>query len=223
MTRTRKCDRCGKPHYAYSQSLCWECNSTRSQWRGRKEIMCKKCGKITRNKGHGLCQACYSKTYMKKYHADYERKRRKKQKECVDAIEKKRNLTPKRIAWRRAYQQKWYAKNREKQLKYQSDYRRKDMARTANYKRRRMARVASLEDTLTLDEWELILFRHEYRCAYCHERDDGIPLEREHKTPASRGGGFTKDNIVPACGRCNRRKKTMTDSEFREYIMVSSY
>lgn len=33
--------------------------------------------------------------------------------------------------------------------------------------------------------------------------------------PLARGGSNSIDNILPACGRCNRRKHLMTEEEFR--------
>jgi 5-methylcytosine-specific restriction endonuclease McrA len=57
--------------------------------------------------------------------------------------------------------------------------------------------------TLTTEEWELIKKRYKYRCVYCGEKK---PLTRDHIIPLSKGGEFTKENIVPACRRCNSRK-----------------
>lgn len=41
-------------------------------------------------------------------------------------------------------------------------------------------------------------------CAYCG--DAGKPLHRDCVLALSRGGRYTLDNIVPACGRCNTSK-----------------
>jgi len=37
----------------------------------------------------------------------------------------------------------------------------------------------------------------------------------DHRIPLARGGDNTIANILPACGRCNRRKHLMTEEEFR--------
>lgn len=212
----KHCEHCGIVIYSYSKGLCTNCYYTRVQWRGHKLTVCKDCGVTAQQAGYGLCRKCYAKKYYKEYHANYERKRRKEKREHVNALDRARNKTAKRIEWRRKYLQTYYAANRESILEYQRNYRRADRERNNNYKRRRRARVQNLADTLTVEQWHDILKAHNHSCAYCGKRK--VKLEREHKTPASRGGGYTADNIVPACGTCNRRKKTMTDSEFREYL-----
>lgn len=68
---------------------------------------------------------------------------------------------------------------------------------------RRRARLRGLPDTLTLEQWNEIKESFGHRCAYCGEAG---PLEQEHVTPLSKGGGTTNDNIVPACRSCNSKK-----------------
>ncbi len=41
-------------------------------------------------------------------------------------------------------------------------------------------------------------------CAYCGEADS--PLQRDCVLAISRGGRYTLDNVVPACGSCNASK-----------------
>lgn len=74
---------------------------------------------------------------------------------------------------------------------------------------RRRARKAA--GTLTLDEWRTILDEFDHRCAYCQGQG---AMEIEHMVPLSRGGRHDKDNIVPACRSCNRRKYDRTIFEF---------
>lgn len=58
--------------------------------------------------------------------------------------------------------------------------------------------------TLTVEEWEQILADFGGRCAYCGK---GGKMVREHFVPVSKGGGYTKYNIVPACQTCNGNKR----------------
>lgn len=58
-------------------------------------------------------------------------------------------------------------------------------------------------DTITPADWNAILDYFGYRCAYCLV---GGPLQQDHIVPITKGGGTTIDNIVPACGRCNKKK-----------------
>ncbi len=112
--------------------------------------------------------------------------------------------------------QQYYSKHREKRLAYFSQWRRDYPERCSVYDHRRRARKANLPATLTETEWQGILEKHDHCCAYC-DRDD-LPLEREHKIPVSRGGGYTAENIVPACLSCNRRKGAKTYDEFLELL-----
>jgi 5-methylcytosine-specific restriction endonuclease McrA len=76
----------------------------------------------------------------------------------------------------------------------------------------RLARLAALPATLTPEQWVETLEFFNYRCAYCGT--DSGNLHQEHMIPLSRGGGYTKGNIVPACAVCNGRKGTKTAEEF---------
>jgi hypothetical protein len=71
-------------------------------------------------------------------------------------------------------------------------------------KQRRRARMASVESSLTLTEWEGILKRFGYRCAYC--KATSTKLTQDHITPISMGGPHAVPNVVPACGTCNASK-----------------
>jgi 5-methylcytosine-specific restriction endonuclease McrA len=63
---------------------------------------------------------------------------------------------------------------------------------------------ASRRPHLPVRVWRAILDRYGHRCAYCGA--SGVPLEREHRIPFSRGGATDDTNIVPACLPCNRIK-----------------
>ena len=64
--------------------------------------------------------------------------------------------------------------------------------------------------------WEFMKQACGYRCAYCGEVS--AVLQKEHKIPLSRGGSNAAANIVPSCPRCNYRKGSLTDAEFRERL-----
>lgn len=104
--------------------------------------------------------------------------------------------------WRR----QWRARNPE---------RTRELTRLSNLRRR--ARGAG--DLISIPEWEALLARYDYRCAYCGASG---PLEADHRTPLSRGGRHTLENLLPACVRCNRRKHTKTEDEFRRFLRSES-
>jgi len=62
-------------------------------------------------------------------------------------------------------------------------------------------------------EWRELVARHDGRCAYCGVEGK---LEPDHRLPIKRGGSNSIENILPACGPCNRRKGALTEEEFRE-------
>lgn len=72
---------------------------------------------------------------------------------------------------------------------------------------------------LTLAEWGNALNHFSNRCAYC---GDTGKLQKEHIIPVSRGGGFTRNNIVPACIPCNQSKGSLPLHEWYKYSVVYS-
>lgn len=75
--------------------------------------------------------------------------------------------------------------------------------RKARVARRRQRRMARVEHDLSEDQWST-LKELWGGCAYCGAADR--PLQRDCVLPISRGGRYTLDNIVPACGSCNASK-----------------
>ena len=69
--------------------------------------------------------------------------------------------------------------------------------------RRRRRRLARVDNDLTDLEWGAL--RDAWGgCAYCGATDR--PLQKDCVLPISRGGRYTVDNVVPACGACNASK-----------------
>ena len=74
---------------------------------------------------------------------------------------------------------------------------------------KREARKRGLPATLTIEEWESIKQAYRCRCAYCGEKETKKrPLTQDHVVPMVQGGGYIRENIVPACGPCNSKKFT---------------
>lgn len=82
-------------------------------------------------------------------------------------------------------------------------------------KQNHMKRVEHEPPYLTLHEWLDTVRWFGNRCAYCDQPpEDGKLLELEHLVPLTRGGFHRADNVVPACGPCNKSKGTMTHEEY---------
>jgi 5-methylcytosine-specific restriction endonuclease McrA len=75
-------------------------------------------------------------------------------------------------------------------------------------KQRQRARKyqASIND-FTAAQWREMQEAYDHCCAYCDERHKG-KLSQDHLTPLSQGGAHTVSNIIPACRRCNSKKRT---------------
>jgi 5-methylcytosine-specific restriction endonuclease McrA len=56
------------------------------------------------------------------------------------------------------------------------------------------------------------------RCYYCGRPTPAGELTMDHIVPVARGGKSTKGNVVPACKRCNNRKKQLLPIEWQEYL-----
>lgn len=64
--------------------------------------------------------------------------------------------------------------------------------------------MARADNDLTTEQWALL--RAAWGgCAYCGAGD--VALQRDCVMPISRGGRYTVENIVPACGSCNASKR----------------
>jgi hypothetical protein len=71
-------------------------------------------------------------------------------------------------------------------------------------------------------EWIEKFQRMNCVCYYCGEPLTFETVEKDHLTPVCRGGASTIDNIVPACGPCNRMKSWRTEAEFKAALPILS-
>ena len=123
----------------------------------------------------------YAKTYNAVYYAAH-----------------REEIKARSAAWRAAHQEKEKARS----AVYQAEH--PEVGRTANA--RRQARKKALPATLTRAEWQAIQAAYLHRCAYCGRKQNR--LTQDHVIPLSKGGGTTRENIVPACKSCNFKKHT---------------
>lgn len=121
--------------------------------------------------------------------------------------ERETGLIYKTGATRRAYQRCYHGHVHELDALY--------CARTM-LRRLQVGERPSTVPGLTDARWRSIVRNADYRCHYCNGQFTLRDLHKEHKTPLSRGGLNTIDNIVPSCGPCNYRKGRKTAQEFLE-------
>lgn len=72
--------------------------------------------------------------------------------------------------------------------------------------------------SLTDEEWLEAIEYFESSCAYCGDSEG--KLTYDHFIPFSKGGNFTKDNIIPCCIKCNSSKK---NKDFKEWYRSKSF
>lgn len=113
-------------------------------------------------------------------------------------------------------QRKWLEANRESERQRKAAWRRDNPEpnaaywasfREANRERLRAQnslRRAACGPGVSPREWALILEYFGNVCAYCLR--PSLRLQRDHLVPIAKGGEETVDNLVPACGPCNKRK-----------------
>jgi 5-methylcytosine-specific restriction endonuclease McrA len=77
------------------------------------------------------------------------------------------------------------------------------VSRRTRHARRRRARVQRADNDLTPAEWAALCSAW-IGCAYCGATD--AALQKDCILAISRGGRYTLDNVVPACGSCNASK-----------------
>ena len=111
----------------------------------------------------------------------------------------------------RQRQREYDAAHREEKRVRDREWQRQNPERCRAKTHRRRARLASLPADLTWEEWQEILMKYDHSCAYCEAKSK--KLQQEHVTPVAQGGGYTRDNIVPACPGCNQRKGNRTPEE----------
>lgn len=99
---------------------------------------------------------------------------------------------------------KEYRQRRYKtRYQYTNEYKRKHPEKRRLWEQRRKAQMSKLPNTLTEKQWEAIKAKYKYKCAYCGKKRK---LTMDHVIPVAKGGGLTKNNIVPSCQSCNSRK-----------------
>ena len=92
-------------------------------------------------------------------------------------------------------------------------------AQTARWRKRLNGRFYSLKanaksrDKLLEISFEQFCELVSHPCTYCGESEKRIGVDR-----VDNAGGYTIENCVPCCERCNRAKFTFSVKDFLEYI-----
>jgi hypothetical protein len=145
------------------------------------------------------CKSCckkYDKTEKRKLtrakaNAKYEKTEKGKLTKVKYAKSDKGKITSTRK------RKKYYKTDKGKALKARTDHNRR-------------INISNSTNTLTVNEFNCILFLQNYQCANpnCeHDRFfDIIEPQKDHIYPVSKGGNFTKDTVQALCKSCDSKK-----------------
>ena len=126
----------------------------------------------------------------------------------------------------------WWLDNRDAQLVKKKIYYeankeiialRNDLYRKKNIEKSRMrcqsyrSRKSQLPTTLSNEQWMTAKQHFDNGCAYCGNE---LPLAQDHFIPLSKGGEYTHNNIIPACGVCNSSK---SNKDFLEWYRQQQF
>jgi 5-methylcytosine-specific restriction endonuclease McrA len=115
-------------------------------------------------------------------------------------VRKARKVCPLISSDRRLY----YLVNAEKIKAKARAYHAANPIKSRERRHRRRARFNEVFRDLTDVQWREIVLRFGGRCAYC---DRKTKLTIDHITPIIELGAHTASNVVPACHKCNTRKR----------------
>lgn len=109
----------------------------------------------------------------------------------------------------------YHAENREKIAAQKATWQKANPERVVAAWARRRARKLGAAGTFTAEQWQARLSYYGGRCVYCGTTEK---ITIEHRIPLSRGGSNWPANLAPACGSCNSKKNTKTETEFRTLL-----
>lgn len=87
--------------------------------------------------------------------------------------------------------------------KYTVRYRKAHPEIISHLKARRYARERGAKGSHTLEQWEKLCWKFNWKCANCKKEK---PLTKDHINPLSLGGTDYISNIQPLCRNCNSKK-----------------
>lgn len=175
---------------------------------------CKECQKLEREakKEYMANYREQHKEESKEYNKEYGKKHWKKNKETISVKRKNHyeSNKDKILEKNRERYQDNIEQERLRSHKYSISEAGKESSRRRHHARK--ARELNVSVNFTLNDWNEAKEHFNHCCAYCGK--ESKRLTQDHFIAVSRGGGYTKDNIIPACISCNSSKR---DEDFYEW------
>lgn len=148
-----------------------------------------------------MCSKCY------RHHIYRKDKPKPEPKHCIDCGDnlkqwaKSNRCRSCRNKFYRKNNPDFYAKEKARIRRYNKTKKGREVSR--NRVRNRRAKLAQVKNTLTAREWQEVLKQYDCKCVYCGSSKN---IEMDHIIPISKNGPHTKNNVIPACRRCNSKK-----------------
>ena len=179
------CKRC--KHEKYMEKREYYKEKSRRYYQENKDVALAKCREYyLKNKEH---KKEYDKRYREK-NKDIDKERAKKY-----YIENKDRI--------REYYKKYYEENKERIKEVNNEWKINNQDKVKLSRKKRKNKRKELKADLTVQEWDYIKEYFNNSCAYCGAKCE---LEQEHFIPVTKGGEYTKNNIITACRSCNASK-----------------
>lgn len=102
-----------------------------------------------------------------------------------------KNITEEQKEKRKQYYHKLRATRAFKNKRIEYEKTRKDLSK-------------SVISDLTEEQWNETFALFGFKCAYCEGTER---ITRDHIIPLTKGGAYTKNNIIPCCISCNSKKQ----------------
>lgn len=96
--------------------------------------------------------------------------------------------------------------HKDERREYSRQYAKEHLEQINIKVQKRNARVRNLEYSFSLQDWNDCKDYFNLECAYCGKQLKN--LSQDHVVPVTKGGTYTKNNIVPACRSCNSSKNS---------------
>lgn len=168
---------------------------------------------------HSWCRTCKLAYNNEWRHKNPERDAAHKQKwnenNPEKLEEKRKRYYAENREWYLEYSRNHHKANRDKKIEQTRAWQKANPDRKRAAYNRYYAKKRGLDNSFTPEEWQTCLEHFNFCCAYCGaQRGFWNPMCMEHFIPVSSSGGFTKENIVPACKSCNSQKHDKPADEF---------
>lgn len=180
---------------------------------------CKECVNRKKREYYAVTRDAHS-AYKKQWRLNNLEKERKRDRDrSAKHNEEARKRRAHNPAPTKRYQNTWRRNNPDKRRAYEHTYYSKHPGKIAEKRHRRKARLRELDATFTRFDWAFCLKYWNYRCAYCG-RPVGLwhTLSQDHFIPLTKGGGYTPENIVPACHGADGCNNSKHDANAEEWL-----